>query len=236
MKLWFVAFYVRITEKMIQSKLPGRKHIDSTFEGDVAVIVREIFVKQVYVRLYHLQNDDIVVDIGARVGLFTLKIAENVKLVLAAEQHPLNHRLLTMNIAFNKLENVIPVKLALSSYSGKAKLYLKSTATHTLKDQIFGLEPGDVLEVKVETLDRLIDELRLNKVTFVKIDVEGAELDVLKGSQRVLTENDRLFLVIATYHYPGEALEVAKYLQTRGFKVFTNGKYDMSIPLNLQIT
>ncbi|MEM2511338.1 MAG: FkbM family methyltransferase [Candidatus Methanomethylicia archaeon] len=212
---------------MIQSKLPGGSIAIQPFESDVAVIAREIFIERVYDRYYRLQDDDVVVDIGAHVGLFTLKVAKSVKLVLAVEPHPFNYRLLTMNIALSKLENVIPVKLALSSYSGKAKLYLRSTATHTLKekDQIFGLESGETLEVEVETLDRLIDELRLNKVTFVKIDVEGAELDVLKGSQRVLTENDRLFLAIAAYHYPGEALEVAEYLQTKGFKVFTNGEY-----------
>ncbi|MCR8487462.1 MAG: FkbM family methyltransferase [Crenarchaeota archaeon] len=129
-------------------------------------------------------------------------------------------------MALNKLNNVTPVKLALSSYSGKAKLYLRSTGTHTLfKSQIFGPESGETLKVEVETLDRLIDELKIDKVTFVKIDVEGAELDVLKGSQRVLTENDSLFLAIAAYHYPEEALEVAEYLRTRGFKVFTNGEY-----------
>ena len=224
-EIWFLSFCVRRIRRMVQSKLPGGSIAIQPFERDVAVITQEIFVEQVYDRFYRLQNDDIVVDIGAHVGLFTLKVAKSVKLVLAVEPHPFNYRLLTMNIALNKLENVIPVKLALSSYCGKAKLYLRSAGTHTLKGQIFGLESGETLEVEVETLDRLIDELRLNKVTFVKIDVEGAELDVLKGSERVLTGNDRLFLAIAAYHYPEEALEVAEYLRTRGFKVFTNGEY-----------
>jgi len=225
LEILFVGFALGRIGEMVYSKLPRGNIALQPSGSDAAIITREIYFEQVYDRFYRMQSDDIVVDIGAHVGLFTLKVAKSVKLVLAVEPHPFNYRLLTMNIALSKLENVIPVKLALSSYSGKAKLYLRSTATHTLKDQIFGLESGETLEVWVETLDRLIDELRLNKVTFVKIDVEGAELDVLKGSQRVLTENDRLFLAIAAYHYPGEALEVAEYLQTKGFKVFTNGEY-----------
>ena len=55
--------------------------------------------------------------------------------------------------------------------------------------------------------------------------MEGAELDVLKGSQKVLTENYHLFLAIVAYHYAEETLEVVEYLRTRVFKVFTNGEY-----------
>jgi len=221
--------------KMVCQKLPRGITAIQPFGIDVGIVTREIYFEQVYDKFYRLQNDDIVVDIGAHVGLFTLKVAREAELVVAVEPHPFNYRLLTMNIALNKLENVIPVKLALSNYSGKAKLYLRSTASHTLKGQWFRLESW--LEVEVETLDRLIDELRLNKVTFVKIDVEGAELDVLKGSERVLTENDCLFLAIATYHYPEEVFEVAKYLLMKGFKVFTNGEYVYAFkpPDNLRV-
>ncbi|MEM4889855.1 MAG: hypothetical protein QXJ64_10510, partial [Thermosphaera sp.] len=84
---------------MVQSKLPGGSIAIQPFERDVATITREIFVEQVYDRFYRLQNDDVVVDIGAHVGLFTLKVAKSVKLVLAVEPHPFNYRLLTMNIA-----------------------------------------------------------------------------------------------------------------------------------------
>jgi len=159
---------------MVWSRLPRGIVAIQPFGIDGGIIVREIYFEQVYDRFYRLQNDDVVVDVGAHVGLFTLKVAKSVKLVLAVEPHPFNYRLLTMNMALNKINNVIPVKLALSSYSGKAKLYLRSTGTHTLfKSQIFGPESGETLKVEVETLDRLIDELKIDKVTFVKIDVEN---------------------------------------------------------------
>ncbi|MEM2399546.1 MAG: FkbM family methyltransferase [Candidatus Bathyarchaeia archaeon] len=81
------------------------------------------------------------------------------------------------------------------------------------------------MEMKTKTLDQMVDELGLKRVNFIKIDVKGAELDVLKGSERVLAENDHLFLAIVAYHYAEETLEVAEYLRTRGFKVFINGEY-----------
>ena len=173
-EIWFMGFCIRRVKKMVWSRLPRGIVAIQPFGIDGGIIVREIYFEQVYDRFYRLQNDDVVVDVGAHVGLFTLKVAKSVKLVLAVEPHPFNYRLLTMNMALNKINNVIPVKLALSSYSGKAKLYLRSTGTHTLfKSQIFGPESGETLKVEVETLDRLIDELKIDKVTFVKIDVEN---------------------------------------------------------------
>jgi len=61
-------------------------------------------------------------------------------------------------------------------------------------------------------------------VSFIKIDVEGAELDMLKGAEKTLRNNE-LFLAIATYHYPQEPYEVAKYLRAHGFRIFSDNNY-----------
>ncbi|MEM1661099.1 MAG: FkbM family methyltransferase [Candidatus Bathyarchaeia archaeon] len=134
---------------MVWSRLPRGIIAIQPFGIDGGIIVREIYFEQVYDRFYRLQNDDVVVDVGAHVGLFTLKVAKSVKLVLAVEPHPFNYRLLTVNVALNKLNNVTPVKLALSSYSGKAKL------SYILEVQ------GHIRFLKVKYLDRnLVRRLR----------------------------------------------------------------------------
>ena len=128
------------------------------------------------------------------------------------------------NLHLNRIENVTPIKLAISNYSGIAKLYLgRGSSDHTIKP-LFKMSHSSSIAVQVETLDNLIDEIGLSKVNFIKIDVEGAELDVLKGSERTLANND-LFLAIAAYHYPEEIFEVAKFLRARGMKVFSDGAY-----------
>lgn len=185
-------------------------------------LIREIYFDQVYDGFYRLGGDDVVVDVGAHVGLFTLKVAGKVKRVIAVEPHPLNYGLLKLNITLNNLRNVIPIKVALSNYTGKAKLYQGSSITHTLRCQHFKSEPDKALDVDVETLDSLLDKLGVSRVTFIKIDVEGSELEVLKGSEKVLTVNKQLFLAIAAYHYPEVLPEVVSFLQARGFKVFSN--------------
>jgi FkbM family methyltransferase len=132
-----------------------------------------------------------------------------------------------MNLQLNKIGNILPIKSAVSNYSGEAKLYtLNGSLSYTIKSlpkNVISAKMKSII-VKVKTLDRLIDEIGLNKVNFIKIDCEGAELDVLEGAERILSNND-LFLTIAAYHYPGEIFEIAKFLSAKGMRVFSNGAY-----------
>ena len=165
--------------------------------------------------------------------MFTLKASRKAKegKVVAIEPHPLNYMILLKNITINKLKNVIPVNLALSDSKGVAKLYIsRKSLGHTIKGKRIEVSregfPTHIncIEVKTKTLDQVVDELGLSKVDFIKIDVEGAELDVLKGATKALEENN-VFLAIAAHHIPEEVLEIAKYLRMKGFKVFSNGEY-----------
>ncbi len=97
------------------------------------------------------------------------------------------------------------------------------SSNHSIKKEMPDiLSPHRYVEVEVEvkTLDQLMDELKISRVSFIKIDVEGAELDILKGGKRLLREND-VFLAIAAYHTPTEVYEVSRYLLRNGFRVFT---------------
>ncbi|MCR8487461.1 MAG: hypothetical protein NDP22_03500 [Crenarchaeota archaeon] len=82
-EIWFMGFCIRRVKKMVWSRLPRGIIAIQPFGIDGGIIVREIYFEQVYDRFYRLQNDDVVVDVGAHVGLFTLKVAKSVKLVLA---------------------------------------------------------------------------------------------------------------------------------------------------------
>ncbi len=208
----FRYYCVRHIGCLAQAKTPNGillQPLDSIFVNG------EIYLDEVYDRFYKMMQDDIVIDVGAHVGAFTLKAARRVRngKVVAVEPHPSNYRLLLKNIAFNKLENVIPINSALSNYHGMAKLYLsKDSVQHSLRST-----KGKYIEVEVKTLDWLLSELKLSKVNFIKIDVEGAELDVLKGAEKTLEEND-VFLAIGAYHTQTEAQELSRFLKRRGFR------------------
>jgi len=181
----------------------------------------EIFLENVYEKFLPIEKEDIVVDIGAHVGFFTLKAARVSRHVLAFEPHPLNYTLLALNTKINHLNNVTPVNVALADYSGHAKLYLgRFSGSHTIIEKRVK-DKNAYIMVKVDTLDNLIKQFKLEEPLFIKIDVEGAELDVLRGAKKILSNDYACVkLAIASYHTPDEAFKLSNYLINFGFKVY----------------
>ena len=151
------------------------------------------------------------IDAGAHIGKYTVQLAKHVKLVIAVEPHPFNYEYLQLNIRQNLLANVIAVNMALSSFEGKAPLYIGEKAGHhSLKRN----QGGGYITVDVTTLDALVAKLSLDRVDYIKIDVEGAEMDVLKGGTNVLCKF-RPKLLIETQSLD----ELKNYLSKFNYKV-----------------
>lgn len=183
--------------------------IDSLFE------TRVIYDWNVFDRYYNPKVDDIVVDVGAHVGIFTVKMSKKLKsgYVIAIEPDKTNYKLLVNNIEINKLKNVIPINAALSTINGTIKLFLdNSSVGHSIVN-----ESKRVVEVRSFTLDELVRQLGLRKVDFIKINAEGAELDILKGAKKILIENT-VSLSIAANHYHSQEQDVSSVLSELGFK------------------
>ena len=71
--------------------------------------------------------------------------------------------------------------------------------------------------VHTRTLDSIVDELKLDRVDFIKIDTEGAEMQILRGSENTLKKTTHL--AIAAYHDPFQPQEIYGYLEKMGFDV-----------------
>lgn len=184
--------------------------------GGCPMIYHEIYSRKVYNRVREIQKDDVVIDVGAHIGVFTLRAARRAVegLVIAVEPHPLNYRLLMENVKRNNLKNVVALNLALSNYNGTANLYESVfSGLHSLVTR-----KGKFVRVPVKTLDRMVEELRIVKIDVIKIDVEGGELDVLKGAEKTLKRN-HIHLAIAAYHTRTEAQELSAFLLDRNFKI-----------------
>jgi FkbM family methyltransferase len=127
-----------------------------------------------------------VVDVGAHLGYFTLLAARAVGpsgRVLSIEPNLQTLPLLRHNVADNGFEDRVMIfDQALSGRAGRTSFYLSPAGdTSSLHQQ----DPGDQLvEVDAVTLDELVGEPGL--LSAIKIDVEGAELEVLEGMPRVL--------------------------------------------------
>ncbi|WP_409366442.1 FkbM family methyltransferase [Metallosphaera sp. D4-4] len=119
----------------------------------------------------HVRKDDVVLDAGAFVGDYTLKIAKHVKEVIAVEPIPSAFEILKSNIERNNLKNIMLVNKAL--YDSKAVV--------TMKNEGVGSSVGEG-EIKVETvsIDELVNEVG-GKITVMKMDIEGAEGKAIYG-------------------------------------------------------
>ena len=131
-----------------------------------------------------------VIDIGAHVGYYTLMAANAIRhtgTVWAFEPHPANFALLRDNIESNDLSNVFATNAAASDSPGRASLFVAqdgNTGGHSL-----AAKPGrsKSIEVRLVRVDDVVPPG--TRISVVKIDAEGSEVEVLRGMRRVLTEN-----------------------------------------------
>jgi len=144
-------------------------------------------------------DDGTFLDIGANVGMVFIPVARALgrdARAIAVEPTPVNHRRLAAAVARNAFAARIRLcELGLGAKSGVLTLVkegppgVSGNAIPLLADgghAESGTDYREVTEVPVRTLDDLVDELALTRLDTVKIDVEGFEVDVLRGSARTL--------------------------------------------------
>jgi FkbM family methyltransferase len=175
----------------------------------------DVWIRDVY-QEYTPKKDDVVIDVGAHMGFFTLKIVNDVKQIIAVEPDPVNFKFLKYNAALNGVEDrVVLCNIALGRENGRIFLdrssYGYGRSKSTTEKTNYSSE--------MLTLDTLVKEKMLSSVNLVKIDTEGFEPDVLEGAAETLGKY-RPDLIIAAYHFPKEYSMLAHFLENRGYSVF----------------
>jgi FkbM family methyltransferase len=138
---------------------------------------------------------------------------------------------LKKNLILNKRQNVIPLNIAVSNYEGRIKLYMASSSGwHSINPRV--ARYGKYIEVPCKTLDNVLKELSISKVDWIKIDVEGAELMVLEGSQETLAQNKNLKIILeVTSSNEKAVLSILKRLNYTVRKLDSYGNYYACITL-----
>ena len=191
---------------------------------DAGIVIKETFEDKVY-RYYPINKGDVVLDIGAYIGTYTLVAATAVGesgMVIAIEPDNRNMKYCQDNCA--KYGNITYINKTISNKPGKEKLYLSSgSACHSL---VFYHNKS--IEVESTTIDELVNELKLPKVNLIKMDIEGANLLALEGAEEML-KRPEVKLAIAAYHkQPNGKPElpyVANLLENKGFTVHQRKGY-----------
>jgi FkbM family methyltransferase len=131
----------------------------------------------------HIRPGAIVYDVGANAGFFTLlasKLAGDSGRVYAFEPLPRNLEFLGRHIRLNELANVHNEALAIAATSGEAHFRIAQHAS------MGGLSEEGDLRVVTASLDDLIVSGRATRPDFIKMDIEGAESDALRGAKELL--------------------------------------------------
>lgn len=143
---------------------------------------------------FKVGKDDVVADVGAAEGNFSLSIVESAARIILFE---------------GDKEWLEPLEATFSPWKDKVTIVPKFV--------------GDSVDQNYTTLDDYFTSD--DKLSFLKIDVEGAESSLLKGSKKILQSNLPLKVAICTYHKAEDEHEFTQQLSGLGFQTTTSGGY-----------
>lgn len=161
---------------------PESKDIPKIFEIKTTVLFKLI-----------MREGDVIVDAGANLGYFTQLFAKKAKTVVAIE--PVEE---TMNCLVNNTKNyknILYAQKALGKDDSFKKFFI-----HKIYSGWNSFYPSDFgytkhIMIKTIRLDDLLKQLKIEKVDIIKIDVEGAEMEVFEGASKTLSNPDIKLIV-----------------------------------------
>ena len=170
-----------------------------------------------------------VLDIGAHIGLMAVvfgKKVGNTGKVYAFEPTPTTVNILRHTIRINKSENISVEPYALADQKGKLTFYISDNLVDNGNSLVNNQrtdrkERG--IEVDVNTVDDFVMEKGVGKIDFIKIDVEGAELRLLRGAQHTLRK-DKPKVILSIHpasirNFGDSSSEIWELVNDMGYKV-----------------
>lgn len=185
----------RVTGTPYVLRFPAWQHLGMLMPGGTEALEPEL-AKHMNA---HIRPGHTVLDLGANVGFYSLLLAHLVGpggRVHAFEPDPQSSRWLLENIRRNRLEQITPWSVALGSTDGVVDLHLDlvaSRGTSVREGWDLGFDPFRRQRMRVPSAR--LDNLDVGLVDFVKMDVEGAELELLRGAETVLSQSRPTLLI-----------------------------------------
>lgn len=171
--------------------------------------------------MHYLRHGDLFVDIGANMGSYTI-LASGVSRAntIAIEPIPETFDRLQKNIELNELNHLVTV---LNAGAGSSAGHLSFTCHNDTTNRVATDSSEPVIQVAVKPIDQIIPAFPFKTYLF-KVDVEGFEMEVLKGAEGMLN-NDALKAIIIELNGSGKAYgindkDVHEYLKAFGFMPF----------------
>jgi len=148
-----------------------------------------------------VRHGGIVVDAGANLGLYTLLASRRCGrdgVVHSFEASPIEYRKLRRTVRWNGLQNVVLNNVALSDQDGTAVIYESLDGAGALNRLDGPAKPSGryrAQQIARVSLDSYLATRQVRRVDFMKVDVEGHELSLLRGAERVLRESRPIVMI-----------------------------------------
>ena len=176
--------------------IANRMMINGTFETEEVDLIKK-----------NLSAADVFVDVGANIGFYTCIACSLGKQVIAIEPQRQNLECLYANLNNNNWQNAEVFPLGLSNRPGLSILYGASGPSASLVSGWGGFPKRFQRVIPVNTLDTLLGNRFSGKKLFIKIDVEGAEYNVIRGAIKTLSLSPRptwLIEICLNEFHPGD--------------------------------
>ncbi len=173
-------WYLPLEEKHFESYL-----LNSTNQNGVGEYQKEQRVKS----FSYLSHTNIAIDIGACVGFWTKDLCENFKNVICFEPAPENAECLELNL--KKYSNYRLYKVGLSNSTGTKKLMLSQEGIGSNSFSEYKMDPNNFIDIPTKKLD----DFKFRNLSYIKMDVQFHELEVLEGSKKTLKNNSPVLCI-----------------------------------------
>lgn len=177
-------------------------------------------------------NDLTVLDVGANFGFLSLvwanTIAKNGQ-TIAFEPNSSLYRTISKSIKLNDLENTLSVvNNAVGNENKTIKLFIGNATSNVIKMS----DSSSECEVEMTTLDGFCERSNLKQCDLLKIDVDGIELDILKGATQLIKRFKPLVIIETN-----ENIEIIEYIKMLDYTVLDMGLNEFKesdvLPLNV---
>lgn len=194
------------TSTMIKHKVYGNLYIPDQCAGIRPIVCdgQSIWESHIISQIEkYLKPGTIAIDCGAYVGLHSMIMASRAKKVFAIEMMPEHYKCLLDNVRANDHQNIITIHCALGNESKElveipdvnysiAQNYGGASLVARIRERV----PAKRLLIAMRNLDRICSSfLEGEKVSLIKIDVEGMEVDVLNGSRYMINKYRPVILI-----------------------------------------
>jgi FkbM family methyltransferase len=237
-KLFFASINLEIKKRLFKLINPKNKYIkicnNKVYYNKYNTLVylfRSIFLDNEYY-FNSIKKNPYIIDCGSNIGMSILyfKLLYPESEIIGFEPDEKNLSTLELNVRENNLKNVTIYKKGVSNSKGKLKFFYGSDEPDSLVKSLVAGDDEKYLEIDTDLLSSYINK----DVDFLKLDIEGAELDVITD----LIQNGKLGYVkemIMEYHHhlknqSDNLSAMLKYLEDSGFK------YQLGTNLNLPFT